>query len=425
MAASQLRTIGACSRYLRVSRRAFGTSSRRYLEAAVPANSKAESAVEDVQPKEISQAPNRTDVWSRSQKTRSKAMTGPRFEQTTFDLQPQPLSAMELVHKQPVRWTHDRMVACDGGGGPAGHPRIFINTDKPEITACNYCGLPFANEHHRKHLESLPETSLFKAIRNVYTSCFAVRRAATLRLKTVASIINVERLFGSLAIHQYYKPHSPYIIESGDHAIMPQPSNSICPATTLALILVLFIALNPDLFRLAWTLPCTLLSFSHSTKSPPSIPTLHPAATMSWFQKQFTLPAKSRGSYLITDQVISALPEIRDYKVGLLNLFVQHTSCALSLNENWDEDVRADMSDALDRIAPFEGPKGEALYRHDAEGPDDMPAHIKSALIGASVTIPIKDGKLATGTWQGIWYLEFRASRHQRRIMATIQGEKA
>ncbi|KAM0434469.1 hypothetical protein ACHAPT_003565 [Fusarium lateritium] len=166
---------------------------------------------------------------------------------------------------------------------------------------------------------------------------------------------------------------------------------------------------------------------------------------MSWFQKQFTLPAKSRGSYLITDQVVSSLPEIRDYKVGLLNLFVQHTSCALSLNENcghpdshasvWfdidlpslpgDSDVREDMSDALDRIAPAEGPKGEALYRHDAEGPDDMPAHIKSALIGASVTIPIKDGKLATGTWQGIWYLEFRAARHQRRVVATIQGEKA
>ncbi|KAK2595766.1 hypothetical protein QQS21_006592 [Conoideocrella luteorostrata] len=146
---------------------------------------------------------------------------------------------------------------------------------------------------------------------------------------------------------------------------------------------------------------------------------------MTWFQKQLTLPAKSRGSYLITDQVVGALPEVRNYKVGLLNLFVQHTSCALSLNENWDEDVRADMSDALDRIAPAEGPKGEALYRHDAEGPDDMPAHIKSALVGASVTIPIKDGKLATGTWQGIWYLEFRASKHQRRIMATIQGEKA
>ena len=92
---------------------------------------------------------------------------------------------------------------------------------------------------------------------------------------------------------------------------------------------------------------------------------------MSWFQKQFTLPARSRGSYLVTDHVVSELPEIRNYKVGMLNLFVQHTSCALSLNENWDDDVRADMSDALDRIAP-EDRKGN-LYRHSAEGEDDMP----------------------------------------------------
>lgn len=80
------------------------------------------------------------------------------------------------------------------------------------------------------------------------------------------------------------------------------------------------------------------------------------------------------------------------------------------------------MSDALDRLAP-EDKKGN-LYRHNAEGPDDMPAHIKSALVGASVTVPIKDGRLATGTWQGIWYLEFRAQKHTRKLVATIQGEK-
>ncbi|KAI9841131.1 MAG: hypothetical protein M1837_000975 [Sclerophora amabilis] len=147
------------------------------------------------------------------------------------------------------------------------------------------------------------------------------------------------------------------------------------------------------------------------------------ASSSGWTQKTFTLPSKSRGSYLITDHVEQHLPELRSYRVGLLNLFVQHTSCALSLNENWDEEVREDMSDALDRIAP-EDRKGN-LYRHAAEGLDDMPAHIKSALIGASVTVPIKDGKLATGTWQGIWYLEFRASRHSRKVVATIQGEKA
>lgn len=86
---------------------------------------------------------------------------------------------------------------------------------------------------------------------------------------------------------------------------------------------------------------------------------------MGWFQKQFALPAKASGSYLVTDHVVNALPEIRDYKIGLLNLFVQHTSCALSLNENWDSDVREDMSDALDRIVPVQGPRGEALYRHE------------------------------------------------------------
>lgn len=95
---------------------------------------------------------------------------------------------------------------------------------------------------------------------------------------------------------------------------------------------------------------------------------------MSWFQKQFTLPSRSRGSYLITDTVVNELPEISDYKCGLLNLFIQHTSCALSLNENWDEDVRADMSDALDRIAPYD--KKGNLYRHSAEGEDDMPVFL-------------------------------------------------
>jgi secondary thiamine-phosphate synthase enzyme len=94
---------------------------------------------------------------------------------------------------------------------------------------------------------------------------------------------------------------------------------------------------------------------------------------MSWFQKTLTLPSKSRGSYLITSDVVNQLPELQNYKVGILNLFIQHTSCALSLNENWDSDVRADMSDALDRIVPEDKGEREGLYRHDAEGSDDMP----------------------------------------------------
>lgn len=205
------------------------------------------------------------------------------------------------------------------------------------------------------------------------------------------------------------------------------------PSSHFLFVLILLVALFPPLFNLLLHVPIHLLTFLKSlgtittpptqtstcTFTPPTLPTM---AGSSWSQKTLNLPSKSRGSYLITDAIVSQLPEIRDYKVGLLNLFIQHTSCALSLNENWDEDVREDMSDALDRIAP-EDRKGN-LYRHSAEGLDDMPAHIKSALIGASVTIPISNGKLATGTWQGIWYLEFRQSKHSRKVVATIQGEK-
>ncbi|KAE8356691.1 zinc-finger domain-containing protein [Aspergillus coremiiformis] len=105
------------------------------------------------------QAPNRARTWAASQQPREKAMTGPRFEQTDMEMQPQPYAAIELIHKQPVSWTKKRVVSCDGGGGPLGHPRIYINTDKPEIATCGYCGLPFAHEQHRAYLESLPATS--------------------------------------------------------------------------------------------------------------------------------------------------------------------------------------------------------------------------------------------------------------------------
>ncbi|KAL9598296.1 MAG: hypothetical protein Q9219_004597 [cf. Caloplaca sp. 3 TL-2023] len=114
---------------------------------------------EDSERQRQMQAPNRAEPWSRSQMPRERAMSGPRFEQTIMDYQPQPQAAIELIHKQPVRWTKQRVVSCDGGGGPLGHPRIFINVDKPQINWCTYCGLPFANEHHRKYLQSLPSTT--------------------------------------------------------------------------------------------------------------------------------------------------------------------------------------------------------------------------------------------------------------------------
>lgn len=143
----------------------------------------------------------------------------------------------------------------------------------------------------------------------------------------------------------------------------PQASHT----TTILFFALILIAFFPGIFHYLWTLPLSLI-FS-SSSSTPTYNSGDPAAEIrmgSWYQKQFTLPSKSRGSYLITDHVVSSLPELKQYKVGLLNLFIQHTSCALSLNENWDDDVRADMSDALDRIAPEEGPKGEELYRHSA-----------------------------------------------------------
>ncbi|KAF2734343.1 UPF0047-domain-containing protein [Polyplosphaeria fusca] len=207
-----------------------------------------------------------------------------------------------------------------------------------------------------------------------------------------------------------------------------QQTTTISPLTTFLIVIAFTVCLFPGLFNsIVWApyhlvfptpaprIPSTTLCYA------PNICTTPP--TMSWSQTTISLPSRSRGSYLITEHITSSLPELSSYKTGLLHLFVQHTSCALSLNENWDSDVRADMSDTLDRIVP-EDKGGKGLYRHDAEGSDDMPAHVKSALIGASVTIPITNGRLATGTWQGIWYLEFRAHKHTRKVVATIQGEK-
>ncbi|KAJ1908619.1 hypothetical protein IWQ60_011619 [Tieghemiomyces parasiticus] len=142
--------------------------------------------------------------------------------------------------------------------------------------------------------------------------------------------------------------------------------------------------------------------------------------TTAWFQKKISLPAQRRGCHLVTTDLVRQLPELKSYKVGLANFFLQHTSAALTLNENYDSDVRLDMETALNRLAPE-----NAKYRHDAEGPDDMPGHIKSSLLGASVMVPIRNGKLALGTWQGIWLCEHRDSAHGRNVLVTIQGEKS
>ena len=134
-------------------------------------------------------------------------------------------------------------------------------------------------------------------------------------------------------------------------------------------------------------------------------------------QTTFSLSAKRRGCHLITHEVLEHLPHPLP-QTGLLNLFVQHTSCALSINENADPDVRTDLSQIMDRLVR----EREPYYDHTMEGPDDMPAHAKSSLFGVSLTIPITDGHLALGTWQGIYLCEFRNYGGNRRIVATIYG---
>lgn len=138
-----------------------------------------------------------------------------------------------------------------------------------------------------------------------------------------------------------------------------------------------------------------------------------------WRQKTVKVKAKSRGCHLVTDEIVRDIrEELRQYSVGLAHFFIKHTSASLTLNENYDSDVQKDMEDALNRLAPESGVR----YRHTMEGKDDMPAHIKASLFGSSVSIPITDGQLNLGTWQGIWLCEHRDRGGSRSIVVTLQG---
>ncbi|AKE94344.1 YjbQ family protein [Cronobacter sakazakii] len=137
-----------------------------------------------------------------------------------------------------------------------------------------------------------------------------------------------------------------------------------------------------------------------------------------WFQQTLTLKARPRGFHLITDEIVSQLPALSQVKTGLLHLLLQHTSASLTLNENCDPSVRRDMERYFLGAVPDNG-----HYEHDDEGPDDMPAHIKSSTLGVSLTLPVKQGRLLLGTWQGIWLGEHRNHGGSRRIVATLQGE--
>ncbi len=131
-------------------------------------------------------------------------------------------------------------------------------------------------------------------------------------------------------------------------------------------------------------------------------------------QIEFSLKAQRRGFHLITDEVMAHLPQLP--KIGLLNLFIQHTSCALSICENWDSSVRSDMESIYNHLIP----ENQSYYEHTLEGADDMPAHAKSIITGASINIPITNGNLNLGTWQGIYLCEFRNHGGSRHIVATI-----
>nr|CAH0101236.1 unnamed protein product [Daphnia galeata] len=137
----------------------------------------------------------------------------------------------------------------------------------------------------------------------------------------------------------------------------------------------------------------------------------------AWFQRRINLRPQHRGVHLVTEEVLRLIPEISQFSVGLAHFQILHTSASLALNESWDPDVRDDMEMMLNRIIPEGLP-----YRHSCEGPDDMPAHVKACFLGSSLTLPISDGRLALGTWQGIWLCEHRNQAGSRKLMVTLQG---
>ena len=135
-----------------------------------------------------------------------------------------------------------------------------------------------------------------------------------------------------------------------------------------------------------------------------------------WFQKEIQLRSRERGFHLITDEIKQHLKEIRQLKLGIMHVFIQHTSASLTINENADPTVRQDMESHFNHTVP----ERASFYRHTYEGDDDMPAHIKASLLGSSVTVPISNGDLALGTWQAIYLFEHRAAPHRRRVVLTV-----
>jgi secondary thiamine-phosphate synthase enzyme len=139
---------------------------------------------------------------------------------------------------------------------------------------------------------------------------------------------------------------------------------------------------------------------------------------MSWSQHEIRLEARPRGVHLVTDEIVSALPGLRDLRVGVAHIFIRHTSASLTLNENASPDVRRDFETWFDVAVPE-----DLAWTHTLEGPDDMPAHVKASLMGPSLTLPIARGRLALGTWQGIYLCEHRDRGGSRSLLVTLNGE--
>ena len=139
---------------------------------------------------------------------------------------------------------------------------------------------------------------------------------------------------------------------------------------------------------------------------------------MNWIQKEIRLHPKSRGFHLITDEILNEIPEIESIKIGLINVFIKHTSASLTINEDADPTVRMDFESHFNEMVPEDQP----YYLHTAEGLDDMPAHIKASLLGSSVQIPITKGQLNMGRWQGIYLCEHRNSGGVRKLAITVSG---
>jgi secondary thiamine-phosphate synthase enzyme len=138
-----------------------------------------------------------------------------------------------------------------------------------------------------------------------------------------------------------------------------------------------------------------------------------------WLQREVRLDPRPRGFHLVTGEIVAALPELRELRVGLANVFLRHTSASLTLNENASPGVRRDFAAWFDEVVP----EGAPYWTHTLEGPDDMPAHVKSSLTGTSLTIPVREGQLGLGTWQGIYLCEHRDRGGARRILVTVFGE--